>query len=85
MFIVSVLLQKSAAKRPGKDNIMRYQSGLIMAVALALCLTTVFGVVFTDHYPHTVRAESIGFDALAHNLFDGAVGRGAGPHDEAAQ
>ena len=52
---------------------MNYQNGIISAVAVLLCLITLSGMLFTDHFPQAVHAESVGFDALAHHLFDSAL------------
>ncbi|MES2151863.1 MAG: hypothetical protein V4508_18945 [Pseudomonadota bacterium] len=51
---------------------MRYQNGFISIVTLVLALITVTGIAYTDQFPQAARAESVGFDALAHNLFDGS-------------
>ena len=52
---------------------MRYQNGFVAVVALVLSLITLTGMVYTDEFPQAAQAESVGFDALAHNLFDGAA------------
>jgi hypothetical protein len=52
---------------------MRYQNGFMAVVTLVLALITVTGMVYTDEFPQAARAESAGFDALAHDLFDGAL------------
>jgi hypothetical protein len=51
---------------------MRCQNGLVSLVALLLSLITVAGIAYTDRFPQAARAESAGFDALAHHLFDRA-------------
>ena len=53
--------------------IMRYQNGIVGAVTLALAAVTMVGSVYTDQFPQATHAESVGFDALAHDLFDGLV------------
>lgn len=40
---------------------------------LALAAITMVGSVYTDQFPQAKHAESVGFDALAHDLFDGLV------------
>ena len=52
---------------------MRYQNGFVAVVALVLSLITLTGMAYTDEFPQAALAESVGFDALAHNLFDGAA------------
>ena len=52
---------------------MRHQHGFIAAVALVLGLITVTGTVYTDRFPLAAHAESVGFDALAHDLFKGGL------------
>lgn len=78
---MNVLPNKRQQFYEERDTIMRYQTGLILAVTLALCLTTFSGALFSDHFPRTVHAESVGFDALAHDLFGCASGgNGHGAH-----
>lgn len=50
---------------------MRYQNSFVAVVALVLSLITLTGTAYTDRFPQVARAESVGFDALAHELFDG--------------
>ena len=52
---------------------MRIQHALMTVVALALALLTVTGTFLTEHYPQAAEAHSVGFDALAHSLFDDAT------------
>lgn len=40
---------------------------------LTLAAITMVGSVYTDQFPQATHAESVGFDALAHDLFDGLV------------
>ena len=49
---------------------MRYQNGIIGIVTLLLAAVTTLGTVFTDEYSQASQAQSVGFDALAHDLFD---------------
>jgi hypothetical protein len=51
---------------------MRYKDAIITAIALAISLTTLTGMAHTDQFQQAAVAESSGFDALAHNLFDGS-------------
>lgn len=52
---------------------MRYRDGIIStAAALALSLMTLTGVAFSGEFLLAAQAESVGFDALAHEMFDGA-------------
>ena len=62
---------------------MRYQNGIMAIVTLVLAMITVTGIAYTDEFPQAARAETIGFDALAHDLFDGDSVADAGNQDEA--
>ena len=53
---------------------MRIQNSFIMAIALALAAVTAFGTLYTDPYQQASQSQGSGFDALAHDLFDGLVG-----------
>ena len=59
---------------------MRYQKAILAVVTLAMAVITMTGTAYTDHFPQATQAESIGFDALAHDLFGGA---GQSEDDEA--
>ena len=48
---------------------MRYQKVILTVVTFAMALITLTGTAYTDQFPQAAHAESIGFDALAHNLF----------------
>jgi hypothetical protein len=50
---------------------MRYQNGIMAVITLVLAMITVTGMAYTDEFPQAARAEAAGFDALAHDLFDG--------------
>ena len=50
---------------------MRCQNGFIAAVALVLSLVTLTGAVCSGQFLQAAQAESVGFDALAHDLFGG--------------
>jgi hypothetical protein len=45
-----------------------------MVLALALAALTAVGTVYTDPYQQASQSQASGFDALAHDLFDGLVG-----------
>jgi hypothetical protein len=55
---------------------MRYQNGIIGVVTLLLAAVTTLGTVYTDGYSQASRAQSVGFDALAHDLFDDVLSSG---------
>jgi len=40
---------------------------------LTLAAITMVGSVYADQFPQASHAESVGFDALAHDLFDGLL------------
>lgn len=48
---------------------MRYQNGIMPVIALILAMITVTGIAYTEQFPQAAQAESVGFDALAHDLF----------------
>ncbi len=56
---------------------MRIQNGFFVVLAFALAALTAFGTIYTDSYQQASQAQSVGFDALAHDLFDDLVGNGA--------
>lgn len=60
---------------------MRYQNIIVILVSLAFAAAATLGTVYSDQFPHATSAESVGFDALAHDLLDGLLGadEGAGP------
>ena len=51
---------------------MRYKDATMTAIALVLSLVTLTGIAHTDQFQQAAVTENAGFDALAHNLFDGA-------------
>lgn len=58
---------------------MKIQHCVMTVVAMALLtLATVTGTLLTEHYPQAAEAHSVGFDALAHSLFDDALAGNAG-------
>jgi hypothetical protein len=54
-------------------------------VTLVLAMITVTGIAYTDEFPQAARAEAIGFEALAHDLFDGEAVAAADNAAEAAK
>ncbi len=52
---------------------MRYQNGIVGIVTVALAALTLVGSVYTEQFPQVSQAESVGFDALAHDLFAGLL------------
>ena len=48
---------------------MRFRDTLISVVTLVLGLITVTGMAYTDQFPQAATAESVGFEALAHQVF----------------
>ena len=53
---------------------MRYQNGIIGLVTLALAAVVATGAVYSDQFPQASTAESVGFDALAHDLLGDLIG-----------
>ena len=51
---------------------MRYKDAIMIAIVLVLSLSTLTGMAYTDHFQQAAVTESAAFDALAHDLFDGA-------------
>lgn len=58
---------------------MRYQNGIIIVVSLAIAAVATLGSVYSQQYPQASHAESIGFDALAHELLDDVLNIGDAP------
>jgi hypothetical protein len=56
-------------KERGLD--MRYQNGIIGIVSLVLAGAVATGALYSDQFPQASSAESVGFDALAHDMLDG--------------
>ncbi|RSZ60650.1 hypothetical protein HF313_18900 [Massilia atriviolacea] len=52
---------------------MRYQKAIMMIVTIAMAMLTLTGTALSDRFPQAASAESIGFDALAHDLFGTAL------------
>ncbi len=53
---------------------MRYQNVIVMLVTLAFAALATLGTIYSEQFPHAASAESVGFDALAHDLLDGLFG-----------
>lgn len=51
---------------------MRYQNGIVAIATVLLGVLLLTGTLFTGHFPQATRAEAVGFDALAHDLFAAA-------------
>lgn len=51
---------------------MRYQNGIVAVATVLLGALMLTGTLFTGHFPQATRAEALGFDALAHDLFAAA-------------
>jgi hypothetical protein len=51
---------------------MRYQNGIVAVATVLLGALMLTGTLFTGHFPQAARAEAVGFDALAHDLFAAA-------------
>ena len=62
--------------KSGRGVVMRIQNGFFFTVAFALAGGTAFGSVYTAPYQQASQSQLAGFDALAHDLFDGLVGPG---------
>ena len=60
---------------------MRYQNGIVGIVTLALAALTLVGSAYADQFPQVSQAHSVGFDALAHDLFDGLLGQSPAPQN----
>lgn len=55
---------------------MRYQNGIAGIVGIVLAAVMAVGTVYSDNFPAASRAQSVGFDALAHDLLGGVMGPG---------
>ena len=64
---------------------MKYQTAIVSAVMMVLGAITLTGMAYSDQFPQATQAESVGFDALAHNLFDGSKMASADDHPQVAQ
>jgi hypothetical protein len=53
----------------GKEKVMRIRDTFVSIVTLVLAVITVTGMAYTDQFPQAATAESVGFDALAHQVF----------------
>ena len=52
---------------------MRYQNCIVGIVSLMLAAVVATGALYSDQFPQASSAESVGFDALAHDLLDGLL------------
>lgn len=53
---------------------MKIQHCVMTMVAMVLlAMLTISGTLLSEQYPQAAQAHSVGFDALAHSLFDGAL------------
>ena len=57
---------------------MRFQTVIVIIVTLTMAAVTAVGTVYTDQFPQASQAQSVGFDALAHDLFDDLFGSDEG-------
>lgn len=57
---------------------MKMQCAVITLVAVLLAMLTITGTFLTEHFPQAAEAHAVGFDALAHSLFDDALASGNG-------
>lgn len=57
---------------------MRYQNALIGLASLVLAAAMATGAMFSDQFPQASTAESVGFDALAHDLLGDLIGDAPG-------
>ncbi len=57
---------------------MRIQTVLVIIVTLIMAAVMTVGTVYTDQFPQASQAQSAGFDALAHDLFDDLFGSDEG-------
>jgi hypothetical protein len=60
-----------------KEYVMRCQNSISVFVALLLSFITITAMAYTEQFPQAAHAESVGFDALAHNLFGQLAGKDA--------
>ncbi len=51
---------------------MRIKDTVVTVVGLVLGLGVLTGMAYSEQYQQAARVESGAFDALAHDLFDGA-------------
>ena len=51
---------------------MRYKDAIITVLALVASLVILTGMAYTDQFQQAGQVEGAGFDALAHDLFNGS-------------
>ena len=54
------------------------QNGIVAVATVLLGALLLTATLFAGHFPQAARAESVGFDALAHDLFAAAPADKAG-------
>ncbi len=54
---------------------MKVHHGLVALAAFVLATVLLTGTFLSEQFPLAAQAHSVGFDALAHSIFDGAVGK----------
>jgi hypothetical protein len=59
-------------KTNGKGAVMRFKDVIISAVAVVFSLAVLTGMAHSEQFQRAAVAESTGFDALAHDLFNGS-------------
>ncbi|WP_147373916.1 hypothetical protein [Massilia cavernae] len=64
-----VLLEEKLLYLESREMVMRYQNRIVAVATVLLGVLMLAGTAFTGHFPQATRAEAVGFDALAHNLF----------------
>jgi hypothetical protein len=52
---------------------MRFKDAIVSVLALVLSLTALTGMAYSEQFQHAAVTESAGFDALAHDLFNGSL------------
>ena len=54
---------------------MRYRDAIVSVISLAVAVVTLAGMAHTDEFAQATRAEAVGFDALAHEVFAPSKGQ----------
>jgi hypothetical protein len=80
---VNVLQQNALPGQKRKGKVMKIKDAVTIVLALALSLGALTCMTYTEQFQHAAVAESGGFDALAHDLFNGSQWAGA-DHQRAA-
>jgi hypothetical protein len=58
---------------------MRLQNFIFVVITVILAVLMTAGTIHTEQFSQASAAQSGGFDALAHALFDGLFGTGSAP------